>query len=92
VLLKTLGATRRQIGRVLLSEYAALGLLGAATGALLAIAGASALMRWVFDMPFDIAIGSTMLIALVMMSMAVAIGFLTGREVFGATAIDALRE
>ncbi|HKS06199.1 MAG TPA: FtsX-like permease family protein [Gemmatimonadaceae bacterium] len=92
VLLKTLGATRRQIGRVLLSEYAALGLLGAATGALLAIAGAFALMRWVFEMPFDIAIGATILIAFVMMSMAVAIGFLTGREVFAATAIDALRE
>jgi putative ABC transport system permease protein len=92
VLLKTLGATRGQIGRVLLSEYAALGLLGAATGSLLAIAGASALMRWVFEMPFDVAIGGTLLIALVMTSMAVTIGYVTGRETFRATAIEALRE
>ena len=92
VLLKTLGATRRQVGRVLLAEYAALGFLGAAAGSLLAIAGAFALMRWVFQTPFDIAIVPTVTIAIVMMSMAVVIGVLTGRETFRATAMEALRE
>ena len=32
VLLKTLGATRRQIGRIMLAEYALLGTLGSLTG------------------------------------------------------------
>lgn len=92
VLLKTLGATRRQIGRILLSEYAALGLLGALAGTLLALAAAGALMTWVFEMPFAIAAGPTALIAVAMMLMAVGIGAATGREVFRATAMDALRE
>ena len=40
VLLKTLGATRAQIGRILLAEYAVLGALGAVAGMLLSFAGA----------------------------------------------------
>ena len=39
VLLKTLGATRAQIIRILVTEYALLSLLGSLTGTLLAIAG-----------------------------------------------------
>jgi putative ABC transport system permease protein len=52
VLLKTLGATRAQIGRILLSEYALLGLLGSLTGMLLAFAGAWALVTFVFQGTF----------------------------------------
>src|ERR1043165_8302507 len=40
VLLKTLGATRRQIGRIMLAENAILGALGALTGIVLSTAGA----------------------------------------------------
>ena len=52
VLLKTLGATRAQIGRIMLAEYALLGLLGSVTGMLLSFVGAWALMKWTFEMPF----------------------------------------
>jgi len=92
VLFKTLGATRRQVGRMLLSEYAALGVLGALAGMMLSVGGAWALMKWVFDLSFTVAVIPTVLIAVLMTAMAVGIGVITGREVFRATAMEALRE
>lgn len=92
VLLKTLGATRRQIGRILLSEYTLLGLLGAATGMVLAMGGAWAIMKWVFDRPFEPALVQSAGIAAAMLVLAVTIGLLSGRDVFKETAMTALRE
>jgi putative ABC transport system permease protein len=48
VLLRTLGASRGQIWRILAVEYAALGLLAAVTGILLALAAVWALAAFVF--------------------------------------------
>ena len=92
VLLKTLGATRAQIGRILLSEYALLGLLGALSGMLLAFGGAWGLTHFVFEGDFAPALGPAAAIAGVMMGLAVAIGLLTGRDVFRETPMAALRE
>ena len=52
ILLRTLGASRAQILRVLLVEYASLGVLAALTGVLLAAAASWALSVWVFKMAF----------------------------------------
>jgi len=49
VLLRTLGATKAQVNRILLAEYLALGTLGAATGAALAIGANWALSYFVFE-------------------------------------------
>ncbi len=92
VLLKTLGATRQQIGRILFSEYALLGLLGSATGMVLSIGGAWALMRWVFERPFAPALLQASAIAFAMLALAVSIGLLSGRDVFKETAMSALRD
>jgi putative ABC transport system permease protein len=92
VLLKTLGATRAQIGRILLSEYALLGVLGSLTGLVLSFGGAWAIMKWVFERPFAAATGQALGIAAAMMLMAVMIGLLSGRDVFKETAMSALRE
>lgn len=92
VLLKTLGATRAQIGRILLAEYAVLGLLGSLSGMLLAIAGAWALVTFVFDGTFVLAVWPALGIAAAMMSLAVSIGLLTGRDVFRETPMAVLRE
>lgn len=48
-LLRTLGASSRQLAHIQLSEYAALGLLAAAAGALLAVLANALLARFVFD-------------------------------------------
>jgi putative ABC transport system permease protein len=92
VLLKTLGATRAQIGRILLAEYSLLGMLGAMTGMLLSFAGAWGLVTFVFEGTFSPAFLPAFLIALVMMTLAVLIGLSTGREVFRETPMAALRE
>ncbi|HEX4936036.1 MAG TPA: FtsX-like permease family protein [Gemmatimonadaceae bacterium] len=92
VLLKTLGATRAQIGRILVSEYTVLGVLGSLTGLVLSFGGAWAIMRYVFDRPFTAATAQALGISAAMMGMAVLIGMLSGRDVFKETAMTALRE
>jgi putative ABC transport system permease protein len=92
VLLKTLGATKRQIRRIMLAEYALLGTLGALTGVVLSTLAGWALMHWIFKMPFVPAIIPAGLVAGAMIGLAVAIGLLTGRDVFAETPMAALRE
>ena len=92
VLLKTLGATRRQIGRIMLAEYAVLGTLGSLAGVALSFGGSWALTHWVFHVAFAPSIIPALLVALVMILLAVAIGLATGREVFRQTPMVALRE
>lgn len=92
VLLKTLGATRGQIVRILLSEYILLGVLGSLTGMVLAIGGGWALTHFVFENDFSPAWGPAFGIAGLMMALTVSIGLLAGRDVFRETAMSALRE
>lgn len=92
VLLKTLGATRGQIVRILLAEYGLLGILGSLTGMLLAIGGGWALIHYVFDATYSPAFVPAVLIALAMLSLTVTIGLLAGRDVFKETPMSALRD
>ncbi len=92
VLLKTLGATQRQVLRILFTEYALLGALGGACGMGLSTLGGWALVRFVFEAPFHFAFGPAAAIAGAMLAMAVGIGLLTAREVFRETPMAALRE
>ena len=92
VLLKTLGATRNQVGRIMLVEYLLLGALGSVGGMILSIGGAWLVMKFVFEQTFVPAIGPVAVIGLAMTGLAVAIGLLTGREVFRSTPMAALRE
>jgi putative ABC transport system permease protein len=92
VLLKVLGATRRQVGRVMLAEYLLLGALGSLAGVALSVGGAWGLMHFMFKLPFVPALGPAFLVALLMIVVAVSIGLLTGREVFRETPMAALRE
>lgn len=74
ILLRTLGASRGQIFRILFMEYFSLGLLGALTGILLALSAAWALSHFVFHIHF-----SPQLIPLVMALLSVpAFTVLTG--------------
>lgn len=92
VLLKTLGATRRQIGRIMLAEYALLGILGSLTGVLLSIGGAWGLSKFVFETDYVPAVLPALGVGALMTLIAVTIGLLTGREVFRGTPMAALRE
>lgn len=92
VLLKTLGATRQQVGRIMLIEYLLLGAMGSAAGVVLSVGGAWLVMTNVFNQTFVPAVLPVLMIALAMTGLAIAIGLLTGREVFRSTPMAALRE
>jgi putative ABC transport system permease protein len=57
----------------------------------LSIGGGWALTRFVFDMPFVLATGPLLVIAAGMMALTPVIGLTSGRQVFAATPIEALR-
>jgi putative ABC transport system permease protein len=92
VLLKTLGATRGQIAKILLAEYSLLGVLGGLTGMLLSMAGGWAVVRYVFKMPFTLPVAPITGIAGVIVALTLLIGLLAGRDVFRETPIAALRD
>jgi putative ABC transport system permease protein len=92
VLLKTLGATRGQIAKILLAEYSLLGVLGGLTGMLLSMAGGWAVVRYVFKMPFSLPVAPITGIAGVIVALTLLIGLLAGRDVFRETPIAALRD
>ncbi len=92
VLLKTLGATRGQIARILLAEYSLLGVLGGFTGMLLSIAGGWAVVRYIFKTPFAPSLLPIAGIAAAVLGLTLLIGLLAGRDVFRETPIAALRE
>jgi putative ABC transport system permease protein len=92
VLLKTLGATRAQIARILLAEYSLLGLLGGLTGMLLSLVGGWALVRYIFKMPFGVPLFPIAGIGAAIVGLTLLIGLLAGQDVFRETPIAALRE
>jgi putative ABC transport system permease protein len=92
VLLRTLGATRGQIAKILLAEYSLLGALGGLTGMLLSIAGGWAVVRYLFKVPFTLPIAPITGIAAVIVALTLLIGLLAGRDVFRETPIAALRD
>jgi len=92
VLLRTLGATRGQIAKILLAEYSLLGVLGGLTGMLLSMAGGWAVVRYLFKMPFTLPVAPITGIALVIVALTLLIGLLAGRDVFRETPIAALRD
>jgi putative ABC transport system permease protein len=92
VLLKVLGATRKQVGRMLLIEYLVVGTLGSIAGIVLSAMAAWSLTHFVFKVPFVGAPLAALGIAALMIGVVVTIGILTGREVFTSTPMAALRE
>jgi putative ABC transport system permease protein len=74
ILLRTLGASKKQISSILLIEYLLLGFLAALTGVILAEGGAWALARHLFKIEYHPAI----LPALLTMGIVTALTILTG--------------
>jgi putative ABC transport system permease protein len=92
VLLKTLGATRRQVRMVLIAEYTALGVLGALTGLVLSFGAAWGLAHYALEVTYIPAVAPAAVILAGMLVLVLSIGLLAGREVYSGTPMDALRE
>jgi putative ABC transport system permease protein len=92
VLLKTLGATRPQIVRMLFTEYALLGAIGSLAGIVLAVGGGWAAVHFIFKTPFAVAPLSLAAVAAATMVLTVVTGLFAARDVFSETPMTALRE
>lgn len=91
VLLKTLGATRRQIARILAVEYLALGSLAVLTALLLSGGAGWLIMKWVFDTPFAVPFGALAWLALGVIGLTLTVGLANSVEVLRKTPLEVLR-
>lgn len=92
VLLRTIGATRRQVRQILLAEFLVLGTLAGLAGALLASAAGWGLVRFFFDMDFRLPLGIVLATSSGAAALAVIIGFANSRDALRSTPLAVLRE
>ncbi len=92
VLLKTLGATRGQVLRILIAEYAALGVLAALVSVGLASAAGWALFRWVFKTGFQIPVLPLSGLTAALIGITLGIGLWNSSEILKRTPLAVLRE
>jgi putative ABC transport system permease protein len=90
-LLRTLGATRAQLLRIVLSEYLSLGLLAAAVALPLAAVAGWALARFVFDARFALPLLPLAGLGAAVVALTVAVGLANSREVLRRPPLEVLR-
>jgi len=93
VLLRTLGATKAQVNRIMLAEYLALGTLGAAVGAVLAIGANWGLAYFIFQVKWSapsavVLLGGWAAVSL----MTVTTGLLSNRGICDHPPLEVLRQ
>lgn len=91
VLLRTLGASGRQLWKIIFAEYFILGLLGALAGLAIAVVATFLLGKYVFDMDFVPDFVGMSLVALVVPAITVTIGLLNSRGVVRQSPLIILR-
>ena len=92
VLLRTLGAVRKQIIKLTLVEYAYLGIIAGITGSFLSILSAWSLAVFFFKIEFSPDFVDVVTVCSGVALITVAIGWLNTRSVYGDTPIDILRK
>jgi putative ABC transport system permease protein len=92
VLLRTLGASRRQVIGVQLVEYAILGIQAAVVGALLALAGNALLARYVFHVAASASALEVLVAIAAVASLTVLTGFVAARGVADHPPLEILRQ
>ena len=91
VLLRTLGATRSQVLRVVMMEYLALGGLSALMAVVLAVAATWALARFVFESSFSLPLPALGGLTLSIVTLTVIVGLWNSLEVLNRTPLEVLR-
>jgi len=91
VLLRTLGASRKQVRTILFWEYATLGSLSSLTGSVLAILGHLAMARFVFSTAIILPWGTVIITLLIGTGTAVLVGGILTRGVCAQSPLTILR-
>lgn len=92
VLLRTLGASKKQIVQITLVEYAYLGLLSGLTGSILAVIASFALSIYFFDVVFVPDIPGMVLIWTGIAVLCIAVGWLNTKGIFDRSPLEVLRK
>jgi putative ABC transport system permease protein len=87
-----LGASRAQLVKIQLVEYAVLGVLGALVGGALAYGANAALAVWVFKAPVILPLGPLAGAVVVVTAVTVATGWLSGRGITRQSPLEVLRQ
>lgn len=91
VLLRTMGASRRQIFAITTIEYFFLGALSAATGILIALTGSWLLAKYNFEVPFSVSPWPAILVFLTISILTIVIGLLNSRGTLNRPPLEILR-
>ncbi|NNM32588.1 MAG: FtsX-like permease family protein [Gemmatimonadetes bacterium] len=91
-LLRTIGARVRQVRRILVSEYAALGTMATLVGGLLSMVAAWLITVHVFEFDFQPAVVPAVALWITTVVLTLATGFFSGRAGERGTPMDVLRE
>ena len=91
VLLRTLGANRRQILYITLIEYGLLGLLASLSGIVLSVAGTWGLARYVFETPYNPSLWPLLAVVGTVTTLTILIGLLNSRDVLTRPPLEVLR-
>jgi putative ABC transport system permease protein len=91
VLLRTLGASRKQIFAITALEYLFLGALSALTGIVIAIGSSWLLAKYNFDMPYNVSLLPVGIIFIVITLLTVIIGLLNSRGILNKPPLEILR-
>ncbi len=91
ILLRTLGASRKQVFAITALEYTLLGFLAAATGCVIAFGAAWALAVFSFEVAFVPVLWPLLLIFLLVMFLTVAVGLLNSRGILNRPPLEVLR-
>ena len=92
VLLRTLGASRKQIFSIAALEYGFLGAFAAATGIILALAGSWALGRFTFDTTFVPPLLPIVIVFISICTLTVVIGLANSRFIVSKSPLEILRQ
>jgi putative ABC transport system permease protein len=90
-LLRTLGATRGQVLRILTVEYAALGIAAALVATTLAGTAGWALSRWVFESSFALPALPMLALALALATLTTVVGLWSSIDVLKRPPLEVLR-
>jgi putative ABC transport system permease protein len=90
-LLRTLGATRGQLFRIVIAEYVSLGLIASAVAVVLASVAGWALARFLFEGSFTLPVVPLALLAAGVVTLTVLVGLANSREVLRLPPLEVLR-
>ena len=91
VLLRTLGASRKQIINIQMVEYLILGALSAATGIVISLVGSWFLAKFQLELDFNINYWPILIVFLMVTLLTTFIGMLNSREVVNKSPLEVLR-